>query len=592
MKKGTLALLGALTLGLNVRADTSPDPTGGYDISVDYSLVAGLVEYTNIYNQTAWTGMDPGYLTSPSQGVTSLWIRVSTDSNANLYYEDGDSYMKMLSYCGYIWNNSPTNETWTFICCMDANSKLFIDGELKIDQNTRGYCKTGNVVMTPGAHAFEFRYRRDGGNSGAIAANIMQSIDDEVFTGFAGNDGGEWKSKFGFAIDRQGRRSHNYRDYVSPVDPGDGSLFTYTTNLNGIASLYVQQGAFRYPDPDVDYSRVAGLGEYTNLYNGVAWDATEPCYLTSPSQGVTSLWVRVSTDANAHLYYQDGDAENKMLSYCGYVWNDSPTNETWTFACCMDAHSKLFIDGELKVNQNVRKTCRTGNVVMTPGAHAFEFRYRKLGGYSGAIAASIMQYLDDEPFTSYVGNNGGEWKSKFGFAIDRQGRGSHNYRDYVSPVDPGDGSLFVVTTNRLEVSSLENRIDFLAMKFAPNTVLDLNAEGLTTAVSSIEGLPTVTNGNLTVTGTWTIPAVDIAAGTVLNASGSLTLSAGAMPIVSNVADLPRNTVIIARAAGGLFLPEGIDGLALDPKGKFVLCQTSPTELAIKYSVQGLLIMYK
>jgi len=375
MKKGTLALLGALTLGLNVRADTSPDPTGGYDISVDYSLVAGLVEYTNIYNQTAWTGMDPGYLTSPSQGVTSLWIRVSTDSNANLYYEDGDSYMKMLSYCGYIWNNSPTNETWTFICCMDANSKLFIDGELKIDQNTRGYCKTGNVVMTPGAHAFEFRYRRDGGNSGAIAANIMQSIDDEVFTGFAGNDGGEWKSKFGFAIDRQGRRSHNYRDYVSPVDPGDGSLF-------------------------------------------------------------------------------------------------------------------------------------------------------------------------------------------------------------------------VVTTNRLEVSSLENRIDFLAMKFAPNTVLDLNAEGLTTAVSSIEGLPTVTNGNLTVTGTWTIPAVDIAAGTVLNASGSLTLSAGAMPIVSNVAALPRNTVIIARAAGGLFLPEGIDGLALDPKGKFVLCQTSPTELAIKYSVQGLLIMYK
>gem|GEM_PF-4549801 len=162
----------------------------------------------------------------------------------------------------------------------------------------------------------------------------------------------------------------------------------------------------------------------------------------------------------------------------------------------------------------------------------------------------------------------------------------------MSPVDPGDGSLFVVTTNRLEVSSLENRIDFLAMKFAPNTVLDLNAEGLTTAVSSIEGLPTVTNGNLTVTGTWTIPAVDIAAGTVLNASGSLTLSAGAMPIVSNVAALPRNTVIIARAAGGLFLPEGIDGLALDPKGKFVLCQTSPTELAIKYSVQGLLIMYK
>ncbi|MBR4651883.1 MAG: hypothetical protein IKO72_00850 [Kiritimatiellae bacterium] len=563
------------------------------DILVDWSQVAGLRTYTNVHNQTAWEGTLPASETSPYQGITELGVGVATNSNAHIYFADGSAENKMLSYCGYIWNDSETTENWTFACCMDAHSKLFIDGTLVINQNVRYTGKTATIAISPGAHAFELRYRRGGGTTGATQKNSITNFDDEVFSGGTGASGGEWANKFGFGIDRQGRGSHKYKDYTAPFDSGNGALFTWTTNYSGIAALDMKSGTYRYAAPVYDYSGVAGLAEYTNLYNGAAWTGTDPAYITSPCQGITSLCVRVAYDENnGAAYYGDGIPDYKMVSYCGYIWNDSDSTENWTFACCMDAQSRLFIDGNLVVDQSVRKTCNSATYSMTPGAHAFEFRYRKNGGYSCAIHKAIMEKFDSETFSNYVGADDGLWTAKFGFAIDRQGRGTHKYTDYTAPVDTGDGLLFCVSTNVDDVIRFDHRPVFTNMTFAPNTTLDLNAGQFTISVENIVGLPIVTNGSLKVTGSWTIPSADVAAGAVLEASGAFTLEDGAVLSVADVSGLPEQTVVILRAAGGLTLPAGVDGRALVPSKKYILEQTSPTELSIKYAPRGLTINFK
>ena len=81
-------------------------------------------------------------------------------------------------------------------------------------------------------------------------------------------------------------------------------------------------------------------------------------------------------------------------------------------------------------------------------------------------------------------------------------------------------------------------------------VLDLADVGGAYTVANIEGSPSVTNGDLTVTGTWTVDAATV--GTkVVNISGTLTLGEGAAMVVSgdldSVVPRPAGGFVVARA---------------------------------------------
>ena len=125
--------------------------------------------------------------------------------------------------------------------------------------------------------------------------------------------------------------------------------------------------------------------------------------------------------------------------------------------------------------------------------------------------------------------NTGSWADNFGLGVDWQGRGTTDSANYEKFVDPGDGS-FLRRAPEGETAAADGwlRPSFGgAVAFAAGTTLDLgDADGAAPlAIPSLEGLPTVTNGVLSVAGaTWTLSAADIAAGGVLEIADGATVT--------------------------------------------------------------------
>jgi len=142
----------------------------------------------------------------------------------------------LLSYHGYIWNRGTTPATWVFAQSMYKGTHLYIDGV-----RVRGY-------GTPGTTSSEVSYSHSSGDNNRVAFHTVtvdpgpHRIDMRTYTQGSKNDTGRWgpcqyeptnatwKANFGWAIDWNGTMSTNYVDYSEMRDPGDGSLFTTTTN--------------------------------------------------------------------------------------------------------------------------------------------------------------------------------------------------------------------------------------------------------------------------------------------------------------------------------------------------------------------------
>ena len=167
--------------------------------------------------------------------------------------------------------------------------------------------------------------------------------------------------------------------------------------------------------------------------------------------------------------------------------------------------------------------------------------------YNHLIETSKMLTADAAEWT---------WDAQSGVMIDRQGRGSKNVADYERLVDPGDGSVFTLNDTR-EGAALPN---FTCMKFAPGARLDLDGRECT--VPDIIGLPSVTNGSLSVTGTWTIDAESAHAEACAHVDGSIAFGEGSTFTVTAGKD---NLPDAAKAGGWTLLRAegGISGLPVE-----------------------------
>jgi len=221
------------------------DVQAGY-VKLPRGAAPGLWEGTNVCADAA--AASTAYAGTVCK--TNLALRGPTAIIPKIAYNyTGWKANEVITYKGYVWNRTADAATWTFALAPKAGSaKILVDGTVVVEGS--GEAPTaGNVTLTPGAHDFECRLLNA---SGARAASAT------------------WPDLFGCAYDPQGRNDlANTNSFRLCVDPGDGSLFTRTTDtaanlpvfekiaLAAGASLDLNGNAFTAVD-------LAGAGAVTN----------------------------------------------------------------------------------------------------------------------------------------------------------------------------------------------------------------------------------------------------------------------------------------------------------------------------------------
>jgi len=237
-------------------------------------------------------------------------------------------------------------------------------------------------------------------------------------------------------------------------------------------------------------------GLYEGRTTGSAFDLTSanPKTATPLSTRYANMWFVDATSAGGIW------PDNSTYIYSGYLWNDSPTNETWSFFRCFDDSTRLMINGSnVLLNASMSGITVISNAVMKPGPNLFELR---LGEGSGS-----------------VGNNNSSF-TNMGVGYDRLGRGQAVFSYFKTLTDPGDGSLLTLT-NVFDLANANVLPTNSAIVLANGATLDLGGTGQ--RVGGLSGEGTVSNGTLAITGT-IAPGGTGAIGTLTVATTAVTLS--------------------------------------------------------------------
>ena len=353
-------------------------------------------------------------------------------------------------------------------------------------------------------------------------------------------------------------------EWKSVTKTGDELLWWYSGT--GAKELNVQGGFVKMPRR----AKIAGLySAQTNSYSST--DIKD--LFTAGSRGMDwchqrdlEAGVRAPNDKthayNNYSYKLDpsrsGDAQWSTVIYSGYVWNNSKTNETWSFAGGGGYCYRLTIGDtvvyDIADHGSGGSTLGHGNAVLKPGPNFFElasYRRTRVDGYS-----------------TWNSN----WKNElFNFGYDPSGRDTGVQSDYRRMEDPGDGSLFtfclpdeVIVYPRHEGEThTSTQPDFAHITFADGSGLDL--DGVTNYVAaSFTGWPVITNATcFAVTNRWTLRVADL--GTKFMATdGTLDLSCATIDF-DNAALLPMFGDIVYRIAEA---KGGIEGLPSVETGLF------------------------
>ena len=325
-------------------------------------------------------------------------------------------------YTGYIWNNDPTNVTWTWRFSFDDNVALWIDGNLVRNNALANGVQYTNYLLSPGAHPIEVRLGDGTGDVGPVSG--------------AG----------GLMYDPLGRNFQSADNNVLPeyysllADPGDGTLLT-TTPAPALTTgaIRVLDGTLLLPSS----ASVAGLWEGMVR---AAWDMATP----NPHESV-QLTTRAGNGgpAESNATYNNGmwAGDNHTWIYTGYIWNRSGATQERTWRFTFDDNVALWIDGNLIRNNLLGDGVQYADYALTPGPHAIEVRFGDgIGSVGPASGAGGLTYS----------------------AIP----GSMNVNDYILLADPGDGSL--LTTH--PYSAGPDLLDGITFDLAPGATLDLGGQ--------------------------------------------------------------------------------------------------------------------
>lgn len=315
---------------------------------------------------------------------------------------------------------------------------------------------------------------------------------------------------------------------------GEGALVW--DSMLSANDLFVDGGTVKLPKTLYNASDYCGLDMYItsdmtggNTFEQIKTTGARTSNVLSPS------YLAINIGSNAAI--PDGGA----VGYEGWVWCEDADGTEWTFIVCYGAANTFYLkigdetlwnfDNSSGYVADIAQIPRK-NVTMKHGWNHFEGAALK--GWTGTPSR----------------NN--DWPGGHSFKVDRKGRATSNYEDYEFLLDDGNGN----TLCSLVDDGVSFQPAFPSIHLGAGA-LDLGGGSYT--FGHLHGTGTVTNGDVTVSGGWTLDCAKTALADWQPAcvNGKLTFGADAKIKIENPSAWPTSYDITLLTADELIeaLPE-------------------------------------
>ena len=222
-------------------------------------------------------------------------------------------------------------------------------------------------------------------------------------------------------------------------------------------------------------------------------------------------------------------------TYFGYLWNNSPTSETWTITADMTTGVFVYLNDASSPWQQFASTGRkVSDVTINPGANRLEVRV----------------YRTDS-WTPYAYDSDPSWPKGLGLAY-AIGGGRTDPSEFRKFEDVGDGSfLSCDLTPRAELDATLYRASFDNLKLSGGT-LDLNDREITMISKTLSGHGTVSNGVLALNEKWSLTHEDIASGGIRFCNADVSFGSEFSFDVSSLvrSQIPDDGLVVATIENG------------------------------------------
>lgn len=441
----------------------------GYETSNNSDGSAGYVDM----NKYGWTTRSNGGVIAMPYDFDSAILGGPSNDKAQTFTWKTRAYR---TYSGYIWNHAATAQTWTFLITLNQYYQIKV--------GTQSYRRSSgsptqeapvlqNFTLQPGANYFEFicgNLYTGSAYNGSFHTNGIVNADANL-------------ARYGLLIDKQGRGTLDFNDYEIITGAESPALFTVhahpttthridklsgtgTINLAG-STLVVDEltlpgptvtggtlevgssvyASTSYPDTltfesgrsyALDINSTETVKTRASLAGTVAGyenNTTSYGYVNMDAYGWT---IRNNWGTPRIPYDFKGDQQGDgswgwtysyrwvYRTYSGWLWNDAPTNATWTILSTLNEYQQFKVNGVAIRHTDVQPGADNpapyyDNFTLKPGANYVEFvfgnKYVSAGNYGPIRTNGLANWTSD--------------LLNYGILFDPQGRQSHDAADYM-----------------------------------------------------------------------------------------------------------------------------------------------------------------
>lgn len=398
-------------------------------------------------------------------------------------------------------------------------------------------------------------------------------------------------------------------DKVTAVNDGQGAWNSSVTktgtgdltwnSLLGSDVLDVRQGNVLVKDRSGDRTQLAGLVEGNLLFRSDTWYAQVAYGTTQTNHAARSMAALYDRSHSFWTTDFPADMTRRTCNYWGYVWNNDPTNVTYSFAVYVGTHAHLNVGAFAQGRDDTPAQA---------GAHYYNYNTPMIYTLElspGATPIQLSIYYDGScGLKKACTQDGFNWQADFGAGY-KLGAATSNSADYAKIEDLGDGSRFTwtlpeqVVENVTKIPGTETVIRrspyFATMKFAAGTGVTFERGWY--AVPTLEGLPTVSGitGALTVTSTFRFSARDAVLGNKLMTSGTFALGENAQIVIDDPGGSARRQrggakcFVLVEAAETVLMPDSVT-VAGDTEWWTVERSADGKKLLLVYKPKGLVLI--